>query len=294
MSAIGKEPIRWYRPHTGLSSAQCFVVRLADGSSIFVKAAVDETTERQLRFEHEILCSVSGEFVPRPLAWVEAGDRPVLVVEDLSAAHWPADRFPVTWKPGQFDLLFETLRQVAETTPPRSLPPAEAAFEAQWPAIAREADRFLALGLCSATWFRAAIDRLVEVEAAVPLAGNALVHNDVRSDNLCFVGERVVLVDWGGALRGHRHHDLAASLTTLPLEGGPEPFDVLPEGGAWAAYHAARSARRAYLPAGLNGKEQAPEWFRKVLQRIAAICLSWAARSLDLPPWTGLHWSEIR
>ncbi len=71
----------------------------------------------------------------------------------------------------------------------------------------------------------------------------------VCSDNLCFLGERMVLVDWGGALRGHPQHDLATALSTLPLEGGPDPFDVLPEGGTWAAYLAARSARRAYRDA---------------------------------------------
>jgi hypothetical protein len=77
-------------------------------------------------------------------------------------------------------------------------------------------------------------------------------------------------------------------LSTLPLEGGPDPFDILPEGGAWAAYHAGRTARHAYR------ETRAPEWFRNVVKRISAICLSWAARSLDLPRWDGLHWSEIR
>ena len=40
-SALGKEPIDWHRPHTGLSAAS-FVVGFADGSSAFVKAAVDD------------------------------------------------------------------------------------------------------------------------------------------------------------------------------------------------------------------------------------------------------------
>lgn len=287
-SAFGKAPARWLAPHAGLSAAQRFVVRFADGSSVFVKAAVDDPTEGWLRTEHEILSRVGGTFAPQPLAWVEEGDRPVLVIEDLSGAHWPADHYPVTWKAGQFDLLLETLRHVAAATPPRSLPGAEWGFERQWPLIAREADDFLALGLCSEAWLREAIDGLVEAERSLELAGDALVHNDVRSDNLCFVGERMVLVDWGSALRGNPHHDLAAALSTLPLEGGPDPFDVLPAGGSWAAYHAARSARRAYR------ETEAPEWLGRVLRRISTICLRWAARSLDLPRWTGPHWSEIR
>src|SRR5262245_35221112 len=89
-SELGRGPVHWHTPHTGLSAAQRFVVRFADGSSAFVKAAVDDQTERWLRTEYEILSSVGGSFVPRPLAWMENGQRPVLLVEDLSGAHWPA------------------------------------------------------------------------------------------------------------------------------------------------------------------------------------------------------------
>jgi hypothetical protein len=226
--------------------------------------------------------------VPRVLAWIDHGQRPVLVTEDLSGAYWPANQLRVTWKPGQLALLFAALRRVAELTPPVPLPAAEQGFEPQWPSIVREAEAFLALGLCGEGWLRDAIDGLTEAEARVPLAGDSLVHNDVRSDNLCFFGERVVLVDWGGALRGSHEHDLANALSTLPLEGGPDPFEVLPRGGSWAAYLAARAARRACRDA------EAPEWLRRVLRRIAAICLDWAALSLDLPRWTGVHWRAIK
>jgi hypothetical protein len=27
---------------------------------------------------------------------------------------------------------------------------------------------------------------------------------------------------------------------------------------------------------------------------ITVICLAWAARALDLPPWTEPHWREVR
>jgi aminoglycoside phosphotransferase (APT) family kinase protein len=288
-AAFGAEPVHWRAPHTGLSAAERFVVRLANGSSAFVKAAVDETTARWLRTEHEILASVAADFVPRPLVWIDDAERPVLVIEDLSEAYWPADHGSVIWRPGHFALLFDTLRRVAATTPPASLPTAESGFEPQWPAIAGEAEQFLALGLCSESWFRDALGGLVQAERTVPLAGSTLVHNDVRSDNLCIVGARVVLVDWGNALRGHPEHDLATVLSTMPLEGGPDPFDVLPGGGAWAAYHAARAARRAYLP-----DPGTPPWLRSVLRRITAVCLAWSARALDLPPWTGPHWTATR
>src|SRR5215475_13400786 len=70
-SGLGKEPVHWHMPHTGLSAAQRFVVRFADGSRAFVKAAVDDPTEGWLRTEYKILSSVGGSFVARPLAWME-------------------------------------------------------------------------------------------------------------------------------------------------------------------------------------------------------------------------------
>lgn len=294
-ATLGKVPVECWKPHTGLSPAERFVARFADGSSVFVKAAVDDATEAELRLEHAVISGSSGDFLPQPLAWVEAGRRPLLLLEDLSDAHWPADHWPVDWKPGQFDVLFETIERVALTAPPACVPRADVAFVPQWPIVARDADRFLALGVCSDAWFRAALDGLIDAEAAVPLGGDSLVHADVRSDNVCFVGTRMTLVDWGAARRGHRHHDLATALTTLPLEGGPEPFDVFPSGGSWAAYHAGLAARRACLPScGLPGTDIAPEWFRKVIERLVVICLAWAARSLDLPRWDGPHWNDIR
>lgn len=286
-SALGKEPIDWHRPHTGRSAAS-FVVGFADGSSAFVKAAIDDDGAKGLRTEHEIVSSVDSDLIPRELAWLETGDRPVLMMEDLRTAHWPADHDPVMWEPGQFDLLFAALRRVGELPAPASVPSARDGFRLQWPLVEREADGFLALGLCSEAWFSAALDGLVQAEGNVPVDGDALVHNDVRSDNLCFLDRRVVLVDWAQAVRGNPQQDLASALATLPLEGGPDPFGVLPDGGPWAAHIAGWYALRA------THETQAPQWLRTVFQRIAAICLNWASCSLDLPPWSGPHWSEIR
>jgi hypothetical protein len=83
VSALGKEPVGWHKPHTGLSAAKRFVVRFADGSSAFVKAAVDDPTEGWLRTEHEILSRIEQPFVPRLLAWTDSGERPVLEVMRL-------------------------------------------------------------------------------------------------------------------------------------------------------------------------------------------------------------------
>ncbi|MDD9937542.1 MAG: phosphotransferase [Myxococcales bacterium] len=283
---LGRRGIRWRRPHTGLSPAQRFVVTLDDGESVFVKAAVDAQTERWLRTDHLMLSTLAG-FVPEVVAWIDAGAHPVLVIEDLHDGHWPADHNPVQWKRGQWELLFETLERVAATPAPASLPSLADLYEPQWSQIAADPEPFMALEICSRGWLERSLEQLVAAEAALDLSGDALVHNDVRSDNVCFRGDRVILVDWSDTRRGSSRHDLANVLSLCQLEQGPEPHAIMPDGGSFAAWHGGILARRA-----LAG--DAPKWLTAVFKRGAILCLQWAGRCLDLTPWDGKAWREVR
>lgn len=292
---LGKRGVRWEKPHTGLSPAQRFVVRFDDGSSAFVKAAVDAETERWLRTDHLMMSTLDADFVPEIVAWIDAGPRSVLIIEDLSDAHWPADHYrreggavlPVLWKPGQWDLLFAALERVAATPPPAPLPRLSDAFAPEWPAIARDPGPFLELGLCSERWLRRSLDALLAAERELDLSGDALVHHDVRSDNVCFRGDRAILVDWSDARVGSPRYDLANVLSGCALEGGPDAHEVMPDGGAFAAWRAGELARRAAHPDG------APRWLIAVFKRAAIVNLQWAAKSLDLPRWDGREWREL-
>ena len=293
--AFGRKTVDWSKPPTGLTAAQRFVVTLDDGARVFVKAAVDDDTERWLRNDHLVLTSLR-DLVPDVLAWCECDGRPVLVIESLHDAHWPADHFreergereAVLWKPGQLDRLFEALDRLATAPAPSSLPGLEASFEPQWPRIAGEPASILELGLAEESWLMSVMLDLQSSEAELELCGDTLVHNDVRSDNVCFRGDRVVLVDWSDARRGVPGFDLANLAQTLPLEGGPDPFHVAPDAGPFAAWRAGDVLNRA---AGRYGA--APPWLVKVFKRLAVINLDWAVQSLDLPPRRGVDWRTI-
>ena len=292
---VGREPIEWRTPHAGLSAAKRFVVTLAGGEAVFVKAATDDRTEAWLRTDH-VAMRAAGELAPSVVAWTEADGRPVLITESLHDAYWPAGVFappgsggaPVVWKAGQVDQLASALESLASLPAPVDLAPLSDVFEPQWPRIAAEPSRVLALGLVDAAWLEVSLEQLIAAEASLDLTGTRLVHNDVRSDNVCFLHGRVVLVDWSDARRGPRGFDLANLLQTLPLEGGPEPHDVLPSAAPFAAWRAGEMLNRA---SGLDGP--APAWLVKVMKRLALIDLRWAAVALDLP--TGLlpHWRDI-
>jgi Ser/Thr protein kinase RdoA (MazF antagonist) len=174
-----------------------------------VKGATDALTATWLRLEYSVYAHVQAPFLPMLCAWDDDGVYPLLVLEDLSGAVWHAP-----WTMTPLTQVLDTLQQVAATTPPVTLSSLEARrpMLAGWAHVAQDPAAILGLRLCSAACLSHALDTLMAAEAQARLAGENLVHFDVRSDNLCFVGDRVVLVDWNWACRGHSTVDIAAWL----------------------------------------------------------------------------------
>jgi hypothetical protein len=260
----------------GYTQAERWVVRMADGRSAFVKGAVDEDTAAWLRAEHRIYANVDASFLPELLAWIDDEEHPVLVLDDLSEAIWPPP-----WTGRQVSRVRETLREVAATAPPPGLDSLTSLrdYLTNWPVVAEDPTSFLSLGLCSVPWLERALPELIAAEGSFVLAGDALVHFDVRSDNICFAGKRTLLVDWNGAVVGNPVIDLAAWLPSLHAEGGPAPEELLPGAPEAAALMSGFFAARA----GLTQIEHAPR-VREVQLAQLRTALPWAARALDLPP----------
>jgi aminoglycoside phosphotransferase (APT) family kinase protein len=177
-----------------------------------------------------------------------------------------------------------TLSAVAATPPPPGLPALSASRErlASWGQVADDPTPFLSLGLCSSAWLEMALPSLLAAETAARLEGDGLVHLDVRSDNLCFVGDRAVLVDWNHACRGNAALDVAGWLPSLAAEGGPDPMAMMPDEPELAALISGYFAARAGLPP----PEDAPR-VRAVQLSQLKTALPWAAASLGLPPPDG-------
>lgn len=149
-----------------------------------------------------------------------------------------------------------------------------------WRALLDDPTPLLALGLCDARWVHDAGPVLHDAAASAPLAGDSLLHCDVRSDNVCVRNGAAVLVDWNLAAVGHPRFDAAFWLPSLAAEGGPHPESVLPDCPAGlAAFVAGFFAYRAGLPE----LPHAPQ-VRAVQRRQLATALPWAARALGLTP----------
>ena len=143
----------------------------------------------------------------------------------------------------------------------------------------RLAHALLSLAMASADWLERALPALLAVDVRATIEGDTLVHRDVRSDNLCFVGDQVKLIDWNIACLGSRTLDLAFWLPSLEMEGGPAPDAILPNAGAWASVVSGFFAARAGLPV----IPEAP-YVRDIQLRQLRFALPWAVRALDLPP----------
>jgi hypothetical protein len=283
LKKLRARPVAWQRLTAGGNTpASRWVVTLDDGRTAFVKIASDEATASWLRDEHLLYSVLLGaSFMPAYLGWYDDGTRPVLAIEDLSAGAWPPP-----WTAERIDAVLSCLGSVAATPPPEGLPLAaddHLGLREGWAEVDRERDGVLALGLFDAAWLDENLDALDRAARTAPLAGDALLHLDVRSDNVCFAGaDRTLLVDWNWASVGNPLADVAFWLPSLHLEGGPRPEEILPDGvGGFAAAAAGYFAAHAALPP----IPTAPT-VRSLQLRHARVAIPWAARALGLrEPW---------
>jgi hypothetical protein len=176
------------------------------------------------------------------------------------------------------EAVVRTLERVHATTPPshvRSIDDEGERITGGWTTIAQDSGPFLSLGVCSAAGLHAALPSLAAAAETAPIGGGALVHLDVRSDNICLVGGSAMLVDWNQACVANPVLDVAAWLPSLQAESGRIPESVLadcPPGfpALLAGFFGAR--------AGLPPPETAPFVRPLQLAQLRA-ALPWGARA---------------
>lgn len=276
VAILGWEPQTWREVRGGYTPAARYVVS-RDGRSAFVKAGTTALTARLLSREINAYRQISAPFMPEFIGCDADEERPLLVTEDLSGATWPPP-----WTRRTVDIALEAIAAMHAT--PAELPAGGllTGREAGWPTVAADPAPFLALGLVSTRWLESALPTLMAAEASCELAGTALTHLDLRSDNMCFVDGRAKFVDWAEACLSNPKVDLGFWLPSLAYEGGPAPEKILPDAPAIAATVAGFFAARAGLPV----IPDAPN-VRRVQREQLSTALPWAQRALGLRPLDG-------
>ncbi len=226
-SLLSRDVVGFAPTTAGLTHAVTGVARLDDGRSVFVKAGLDEHSRPQVRTEIANLAWLGGSFMPQVLA--TSLDPPVLVIEDLSRGHWPEPY------PRDVGLLESALSEL------RSIPvPSNHSLEMMEPPgeeiLGRLVDDAGRAVPSAAGWVANHVD---DIRAALDSIGpaTALVHSDLWYPNICFLPERVVLVDWSHLSVGSPWFDASTVSVDLVIEGRP-PL-TMEEGAGWAAAHTA-------------------------------------------------------
>lgn len=163
-----------------------------------------------------------------PLRWsYDDGDWVVLGFDDLGGA--PP---PLPWTDADLDATLAAVNAVhaALTPAPVAAPPAAGAHERMFRGWRRLTGDETGLD----DWSRRHLAALQEVEAVWPasLAGDTLLHGDLRADNVVLVpGRGPVLVDWPAANVGPPWFDLVILAPSVQAQGGPACADLLERAG---------------------------------------------------------------
>jgi hypothetical protein len=253
----------------GWSRNEHWTIACDDGTRAFLKVASIEPSPQWVRDEVQVYECVEGLFMPRFLGW-EDGEEPLLVLEDVSSG----GRFPPPWEEGDVEGVLAALHEVAAAEVTGELP---LLGLVGWHDVARDPAPFLSLELVSPEWLDSALPVLLDASDRTPLAGDSLVHCDVRSDNLCLRDGRAVLFDWNHACIGNEAFDVAFWLPSLKLEGGPDPQEV------GCDEYAVLVAGFFAAHAGLPPPEGAP-LVRDFQRAQLDVALPWACAVLGLPP----------
>ncbi len=282
LSITGKKAVQYVDVEGGYTRAERKIVTLENGERVFLKAATDTDTADWLRAEHKVYKNLSAPFLPKFIGFEDDQKNPVLILEDLSRSDWS-----VSWDKHRVKQVLDVLEKMSKIALPGGfkLPCLEEKrYEfASWKLVEKNPDQFLQLGLCSKTWLDRALPQLIEIDQKAPLSGNSLLHFDIRSDNICFTDDQIVLVDWNWACKGNSHFDLIAWLPSLMLEGGPSPDEIFPEaengdfklGALLAGFWAFQAGQPPPHPGST---------VRKLQLNQLKVILPWALSGLNLPP----------
>lgn len=268
---LGWRPRDW-RTVTGGYTPTARYVATGDHDSVFVKVATTPVTVDMLHREIAAYRAVSGSFVPRLIGYDDDADVPVLIIEDLSEATWPPP-----WTADHVEQVLAAIAAMHATPTTLPLGGLLDGRDSGWPTIAADPRPFLSLNLVSPEWLELSLPTLIDAERSCQLAGTALTHLDLRSDNLCITRDGVKFIDWAEARRSDPTVDLGFFLPSLAYEGGPLPEAILPDRPDIAALVSGFFAMRAGLP-DIPGSP----YVRRVQREQLSAALPWTIRALGL------------
>lgn len=301
--ALEAQVTRAARIWGGYAPTPTYRLVLKDGRRAFFKGTCQDSNtfmKRALVAEERVYRDLSpalGQWMPQLYATFRMDDWHVLILEDLGPQNVPP------WTPKTTRAITHALaafhHSSLEAQPPAWLPPPDEELTREnWRQTAQESLGFQQIAALAGEEAPQALRWLQQISPTIEhvmqrpdlkQGPHAILHGDLRSDNLRFHQGQLRLFDWPSITLGRPEWDMVAFAQTVTVEGGPVPEQIMRwyaeqfpvnadavEGAlAWWLTFFAHRAWRPEVP-GLPR-------LRRFQRQQLAVLVSWAARQWDFP-----------
>jgi aminoglycoside phosphotransferase (APT) family kinase protein len=238
---LGSRVVSARSQSSGFSPGVASRLTTDSGQRVFVKAVNAEPNAQSPEFhrrEARIVPALPADSpVPRLLWSHDEGDDGwvVLVFEDVEGRE-PS----IPWRSEELNRVMNAIVRLSDALTPSPLDEEFASTTTNWGIFRigwwQRIEYEEPVGLDD--WSRRNLASLIALEAGASqaVAGNTLLHLDLRADNLLVTDERVLVVDWPHARIGAPWLDIAFFVPSVRMQGGPPPHEV------FARHPAARDA----------------------------------------------------
>jgi serine/threonine protein kinase len=223
-AVLGASVVEALTQEGGFSPGAAARLRLANGRSAFVKAiGIDLHPNSAGLYRREAATMPhlpAGLPVPRLLDVYDDGNWIALVYEEVNGRH---PELP--WRLNELQCVADAITNLGaalQPSPWREGPgfvDANGAFLRAWEELAAEPPTE------AEPWLRRHLDQLAaqEIDVAELFGGDALLHNDIRSDNVLLTPDGgVVFLDWGATCNGAEWLDVVLFALSVNAEGGAD------------------------------------------------------------------------
>lgn len=232
---LGSSVVEAESQRTGFSPGLAARLTTASGRRVFVKAVGPESNALTPSFHRSEATKVAGlkkiPSVPELLWSYDEGEGGwvALAFQDIEG-RTPAQ----PWRMDEFERVVGALVELSDELTPSPLSPESVGTAADQFARNLRGWQELHEQLAATTrgldsWSARNLEELARIEAtaADAVAGDTLLHLDIRADNILLSPERVWFVDWPGACVGAPWVDILAFAPSVAMQGGPSPEDVI-------------------------------------------------------------------
>jgi fructosamine-3-kinase len=241
MQALGAPVVRAMRCWGGYAPTPTYRLVLQDGRRAFFKGVCQtssDTVQNALLAEeraYQELSSLLSAWMPHFYASVHVADWHILLLEDLGPRSVPP------WTPRKTRAITHALaafhRSSSVVSPPSWLPvPADELASESWSRTASASQDFQHIAALAGDAAPQALAWLHQISPTIERAMQnpilmdgpyAIVHGDLRSDNLRFRQGQLYLFDWPYVALGRPEWDIVGFAQSVTVEGGPLPEQVM-------------------------------------------------------------------